>query len=333
MTPSISVVVPVYWGGQAFERCAVALAGALGPGDELVVVADGETDGAWRTLPPTPAAVRTVALPDSGGPARARNRGAEAASGDVLLFIDADVEVRPDTVERVRSAFQARPAPAAVVGSYDDAPGDDAFLSQYRNLLHHWTHQTAGDTLSTFWSGCGAVRRDVFWEVGGFDERYVAPSVEDIELGYRLSDAGHRIALDAGLQVRHLKAWTARDMVRTDVLRRAAPWAALLIERGGAEDRLNIDRKSRLSVAAVAAFGVALGVLPFRPRAALAGGALAGGVLLAANAPFYRYLSRLRGPRFALRAVPWHAVTYGCSGVGLALALARAAARPALHAS
>ena len=331
--PSVSVVVPVHNGGAAFARCAAALARALGPSDELVVVADGETDGAWRALPPTPAAVRTLVLPDPGGPARARNRGADAARGDVLLFVDADVVVRPDTVDRVRAWFagpgpDGRPAPAAVVGSYDAAPGDGAFLSQYRNLLHHWTHQTAGDTLSTFWAGCGAVRRDVFWEAGGFNEGYARPSIEDVELGYRLTDAGHRVALDPALQVQHLKAWTAADMVRTDVLRRAAPWAALLLRRGGAEDRLNVDRRSRWSVLAVAGLGVAAAAAPLRPRWAARGGAAAAGVFLTLNAPFYRYLARVRGVYFALCAVPWHAVYAACSGLGAALALGGAARPP-----
>lgn len=288
------------------------------------MVADGETDGAWRETPSGPT-VRSVLLPTPRGPAVARNRGAARATGDVLFFVDADVVVRPDTVERVRAAFEADPGLSALVGSYDDAPGDPAFLSQYRNLLHHYTHQTAGDTLSTFWTGCGAVRRDVFEALGGFDESFAVPSVEDIEFGYRLTDAGHRIGLDPGLQVTHLKAWGALDMVRTDVLRRAAPWAELLLQRGQADNSLNVDRRSRLSVAATGTMGAAAVAAPFRPRAALPVAAGAACLLVGLNVGFYRYLSGVRGPRFALRAVPWHALYYGCSGLGLALALVRAA--------
>lgn len=321
--PSISVVVPVHNGGDAFRRCVRALAGALSPADELVVVADGETDGAWRDLPPSAASVRTLVLPESGGPARARNRGATEARGDVLFFVDADVVVAPDAVERVRGRFAAEPGLAALVGSYDATPGDGAFLSQYRNLLHHWTHQTAREPFETFWTGCGAVRRDAFLALGGFDEGYAQPSIEDIEFGYRLGGAGHPIALDKGLQVTHLKAWRAPDMVRTDVLRRAAPWTELLLKRGAVEDNLNVDVRSRASLVAVAAAGVSAFAAPLAPRPALAAGAASVLAFAALNAPFYGYLRRVRGRRFALRAVPWHAAYYASAGAGFALGAAR----------
>ena len=327
---TVSVVVPVHHGGAAFRACADALVRALAPGDELVVVADGETDGAWRTLPAAPCAVRTVVRDAPGGPAAARNAGAAVARGDVLFFVDADVVVPPGAVERVRRAFAApetAPALAALVGSYCDRPAHPAFLSQYRNLLHHYTHQTAGETVQTFWGACGAVRRDVFASVGGFDERYRTPSVEDVELGYRLSDAGHAIHLDRGLQVTHLKAWPAGRMLHTDLFRRAAPWTELLLRTRRTERQLNVDARSRASVALVAVAGLALLGAPVRPRVAGAVGALAASAFVATNASFYSFLQKERGLRFALRVVPWHAAYSVCSGLGLALGAAHHATR------
>ncbi|WP_420455814.1 glycosyltransferase family 2 protein [Rubrivirga sp.] len=324
---TVSAIVPVHRGGDAFRRCAAALAGALGVEDEWVVVADGETDGAWRDLPASRASTRTLVHPTPRGPAVARNRGAREARGDVLFFVDADVVVRPDTVERVRAAFQADAGLSALVGSYDDAPGDPAFLSQYRNLLHHHTHQTASEPFRTFWTGCGAVRRDVFEALSGFDEGYARPSIEDIEFGYRLGDAGHRIALDKGLQVTHLKAWRAADMVATDVFRRAAPWTELLLRRGAVEDNLNVDRRSRLSVAAVGTMAAAAVTLPFRPKAGSVAGAAAALSFVGLNAGFYRSLYRIKGLRFAALAVPWHVLYAASSGVGFAVGAARHLAR------
>ena len=331
---SVSVIVPVHNGGDAFRQCARALAESLGPNDELVVIADGETDGAWRDLPAMPCEVQTVVQPTPHGPAVARNRGAELATGDVLFFVDADVVVQSDTVGRVRGAFETHPDLDALVGSYDDAPGDPAFLSQYRNLLHHYTHQLAGHqpaevgryaALSTFWTGCGAVRRDLFTSLGGFDESYPVPCIEDIEFGYRLTDAGHRIGIDPDLQVKHLKAWDAVGMMRTDVFQRAAPWAELLLKRGGAENSLNIDQRSRLSVVATGAMLAGSVAALFRPRVALPITGIAACAFLGLNFPLYKYLARRRGMGFALRTLPWHALYYGCSGMGFALALVRRA--------
>lgn len=324
---TVSVVVPVHYGGEAFRACALALAEALGPHDEWVVVADGETDGAWRDLPDTEAVVRTVVRAEAGGPASARNDGARAASGDVLFFVDADVVVRPDTIERVRRRFAEDADLTALVGSYDAAPADPAFLSQFRNLLHHYVHQTAPEAIATFWTGCGAVRRDAFLRLGGFDEGYAVPCIEDVEFGYRLGDAGHRAALDPNLQVTHLKRWSFVDMLRTDVLRRAAPWTELILERGTVENALNVDVRGRVSVASVAALGLAALMAPVVPLLAAAEAATALGVLAVANAPFYRYLRQIRGAGFVARALPWHVVYYACAGAGFVVGAVRSFAR------
>ena len=160
--------------------------------------------------------------------ARRRLATRQPPIGDVLFFFDSDVQVRPDTVARVERAFADDPALAALFGSYDDTPGDPGFLSQFKNLFHHYVHQHGAEEASTFWSGCGAVRRDVFLAVGGFPARYRLPSIEDIELGYLLKRRGHRLRLDKGLQVKHLKRWTcSASFIRHRGSRH--PWTRLIL--------------------------------------------------------------------------------------------------------
>ena len=91
--------------------------------------------------------------------------------------------------------FRDEPDLAALFVSHDDAPLELNFLSQYKNLLHHDVHQTARDEASIFCGACDAVRRDIFLALGRFGERYRHPLIEAIELGYRLTRAGHRIRL------------------------------------------------------------------------------------------------------------------------------------------
>jgi GT2 family glycosyltransferase len=135
-----------------------------------------------------------------------------------------------------------------VFGSYDDQPRDKGLVSQYRNLLHHYVHQTANCDASTFWAGCGAVRRSVFTEVGGFHENFrPICSIDDIELGYRLRRAGHRILLDKDLQGTHLKRWTLWSVISTDITHRAIPWARLVIESKNAPNDLNLKITPTLS--------------------------------------------------------------------------------------
>ena len=100
-------------------------------------------------------------LEERRGPAAARNAGARIARGNVLMFVDADVLLPGDAVARVVAALAGPPRCDAVIGSYDDAPEAPNFLSQYKNLAHHFVHQTSHEDACTFWSACGAVRREV----------------------------------------------------------------------------------------------------------------------------------------------------------------------------
>lgn len=322
----VSTIVPVHQGGADFAACYQALLAMDPAPDELIIVADGETDGAWRialeatgtTLQPA-----VLCLHPAAGPAYARNRGAELATGDLLLFVDADVVVQPDLVARVREAFRGRTALSGVIGSYDDEPAHGGFLSQFRNLLHHYTHQQSDPVIHTFWSGCGAVRRTAFEAVGGFSEAFARPSVEDIDLGYRLTRRGGRIRLDASIEAKHLKAWTAPAMVRTDVLARAAPWTELLLRYRVFDNNLNVDHRSRISTVAVVLALAAAAALPFAPVGAAPVLAAALVALLLANALFYRFLYRKRGAGFALLAIPWHVVFYACGALGFLIGLGR----------
>jgi glycosyltransferase involved in cell wall biosynthesis len=233
----------------------------------------------------------------------ARNTGARRAAGDVVVFVDADVEVHPDALVRIAAAF-ADPTLTALFGSYDDAPSRGGAVAAFRNLLHHHVHQAAGGPAQTFWSGLGAVRREEFLVVGGFDERrFAVPSVEDIDLGARLVAGGARIVLDPGVQGTHLKAWTLRSMVVTDFARRGVPWVALMLRHGRAgSTALNLGWRHRVSALACLVGGWAL--LVRRPVAV--GAALA--VLLGLNRDFYRLLARRRGLGEAALGVGLHAV-------------------------
>jgi GT2 family glycosyltransferase len=163
--------------------------------------------------------VKTLALAQGPfGPGYARNRGAEAAEGEILFFVDSDVLVKPDTLQKIAAEFEANPRISALFGSYDETPGNGEFLSQYKNLVHHFVHQQSKEAAVTFWSGCGAIYRDVFLKMGGFDfQKYPRPSIEDIELGYRLTMAGYQISLVKEIQVTHLKRWSLAGLIKTDV--------------------------------------------------------------------------------------------------------------------
>jgi glycosyltransferase involved in cell wall biosynthesis len=300
----ISVIIPAYQAREYLGRCLQLLAASTYRPHEIIVVDDGSTDGTVDLARDAGATVIRVA-DGPAGPAVARNQGAAAAAGDVLLFLDADVAVHPTTLEQIAALLAANPDVAAVFGSYDDRPAAGTFVSRYRNLLHHFVHQHGRREASTFWAGCGAIRRKVFESVGGFDETFRRASIEDIELGGRLRHHGHRVWLCREVLVRHLKRWTFRSVLRSDIRDRAIPWTHLILDCGRLPSDLNTALRSRMSAAA--AWGlVAILPLALISRRMLLVPAVSLVSLLVLNRRLYRLFFGRGGIRFFLTAVGMH---------------------------
>ena len=309
---SVAVIIPVHNGGAAFRRCLESVARAVPQPAELIVVADGDSDESWRVAEEFGAQV--IRVPGPQGPAHARNVGARAAQSDLLFFVDADVTIPPDACAQVVALFAREPDLAAAFGSYDDAPAASNFLSQYKNLLHHYVHQTSREEAVTFWGACGVIRREVFLTVGGFDERYRFPSVEDIELGSRLTRAGYRIRLHKPLQVQHLKRWGVWSLLKADILLRALPWAELIVSERTLPNDLNLSLASRLSTLMVyGLIGALLGALLWPGMLGVAG--ILSLALLGCNSSLYTFFLQKRGVWFTLRVIPWHWAYYAYSGL------------------
>jgi GT2 family glycosyltransferase len=321
----VSVIVPVHNNPRDLPVCLHALKAAAGMiltdvidriehrfykwvEAEIIVVDDASTDDT-----PTVAAesgVRVLQLTKKSGPGAARNYGVAHSFGEIVFFVDSDIAVAADAIRRVMQIFDNRPEVAAVFGSYDNRPRAKGLVSQYRNLLHHFVHQNGNPDASTFWGGCGAVRRSVFEAVGGFDEEFrPVCSVDDIELGYRIIRSGHRIFLDKELQGTHLKRWTFRSVILADITHRAIPWSRLIIENHNAPKDLNLKITQRISVLLVilACVFLLLGLVHVKFVAFAAPALLTVGIL---NRDLYAFFYRQRGLFFAGACVPLHLLYY-----------------------
>ena len=309
----LSVVVPVHNGGADLRACLQAIAQSSRRADEIVVVDDGSTDGASAVA--SEFSARVIPVPGGPrGPAFARNRGAEQAKGDVLVFVDADVQVHAGTLGGFERALGEEPSLAAAFGSYDDQPSAPGPVSRFKNLLHHYVHQHGAREAETFWAGCGAIRREVFVKAGGFSEGYPRPSIEDIELGGRLRGAGHRIGLRPEILCTHRKRWTLASLLCTDIFARAIPWTRLILRQGQLPSGLNTDGKSRWSAALVGVLALALlvssaeaAVGQFALSVAAAGLFLGSGLALGAlNHRLYRFFFAHGGLRFGVTTLGLH---------------------------
>lgn len=319
---ALSVIMPTIDWGSVFEVCARAVGARLGPNDEFLVVFDGPQQQPPKWL--STIATQVLHTGIRSGPAVARNMAARRAQSGNLVFVDADVELHPDALERIRSHLVDASGPDAVFGSYDNRPAARGLVSQFRNLLHHHTHTSHPGPAVTFWAGCGAMRRAAFLTLGGFDAtKYRLPSIEDVELGIRLSGAGGSILLDPSIQCTHHKRWTLSTMLRTDIFQRAIPWSNLMFSHPSIPKTLNLSLASRISAGLSFLIVVALGLSVVDSTRLWSFVVLAPaiGSFLVLNGPFLGLLRRRGGARLAIVGGALLGVYYLYSSMVFALVL------------
>ena len=287
--PRLTAIVPATNSPPTLLACLEAIRNADDPPEELIVAAEGV------------------------GPAAARNDGARQASGEVLVFVDADVLPHHDAFARVRRAFDLNPELVALFGSYDsDPPLQGVCIGVSQSPPP--PRSPGGSRGRARRSGPAWVRSAATRSLMpvGFDaDRYSVPSIEDIELGMRLAADRSHIVLDPHLLGTHLKHWSLWEMVRTDFTRRGIPWVDLMLRRRRASSTLNLGVRHRLS---------ALACVVADPRSCAPKGlglaASATLILVALNARFYALLARRRGPWMVVMGVGLHALRRTCSSCG-----------------
>ncbi|MDX1979329.1 MAG: glycosyltransferase [Bryobacteraceae bacterium] len=281
----LSIIVPVKDSAAHLRACLKSIEPHLCEGRggvEAIVVDDGSSDDSARVARQFP--VRVIECGTSRGLAQARNVGAKAARGSVFLFVDADVALHADTIERIEEAFRD-PAVDAVSGCCDDRPADASFVSQFRNLLHHYMHQTAGAKAGGFWTGCGAIRREAFERLGGFDAGVRC------DFGLRLSQSG-KLRLDPAIQVQTRKVWTLAGMFQAGMTNPPEPASGVLL---------------------IMAFALAVAGLAVPGFWAAALAVITAVVWL--HRGFFGFLVLKRSAGFALGAIPLHLLYFLCCTV------------------
>jgi glycosyltransferase involved in cell wall biosynthesis len=302
----ISILIPVRDDHDNLRVCLQSLSEQNLSDCEVLVCDDGSrVPVTIEDVPNKNLELRIFRQPGRG-PAAARNLLAIKATGQYLFFLDADTVPCHDTVARAKNIISKHPHIEAFFGSYDDTPEHPSLISTYRNLLHHFTHQqSAGGTVSTFWCGCGVILRDLYLECGGLSEFYSRPSIEDIELGLRITRKGSKVWIFSELQVKHRKHWTIAKWLHTDLFCRGIPWVRLMRSSNHWQNQLNFSWAQR--VAAIAALAAVLcGIaVPFLPVFAIpAAGALT--LFVSLNYRFFALVTHKRGIVDAGAVVPCH---------------------------
>jgi len=300
-TVPISLVVPTRRPQLLCDHLIPSLRDASPRPSEVIVVDDAAVPPAAGYLARFPE-VRLVTQPRQGGPARARNLGASIAREEIIMFLDDDVIVPADLFGRVLTHFE-QPEIAAVTGLFSRECFHTNLCSRYKNDYMHYICRSAAPRTSTLLTAVCAVRREAFRKVGGFDENIRAATVEDVDLGRRLSSDAPAVLFDADLQVVHLKRYDPVSLL-TSHFQRSRDMARYLLQKGpaglwreirGSQEQLSLPWQFGAGVVLTAlALAALIGgwwMYPLSLR--LAGIAMA--ATLAINLPFVRFVAAHHG--------------------------------------
>ena len=218
--PTVSFVVPTYRRPETLRPTLAALLAVDYPSDhrEVIVVDDGSADCTPDVVAEMSEAAEARMIyigQENTGAATARNRGARAATGEILIFVDDDIVVEPSHV-RDHLATRATQGDALVNGHWEFSTALAQNLAttpfgRFRLELERWIKE--GVTKSPLSDGCEApsavtacnlaIRRSLFWELGGFDETFPFAGYEDQELSYRAARAGCPLVYDRRIRLVH----------------------------------------------------------------------------------------------------------------------------------
>lgn len=314
--PYISIIIPLYNAERTLEKCLNAVFDSRFQNFEVLVVDDASTDSSIKIAESFPCKV--LKLAHNQGPSVARNHGARNAKGDVLLFIDSDIVIQRDTLNLFADSLKSY---CGVFGIYTQKPGTDGLLSLYQNFYAHKSIKETRELTSMLYSYCVAIKKDAFLEIGGFDESWRRPTFEDVQLGLRLTESGHRIYLNKTIKVVHHVNFNTKRFIK-NYFYKSLYLSKLMLGK----KRLTLNnegwtnRKNVVSLIAGLSI-VPLFILSFFSQWFILPFLLSLLIFVVMNLDFYRFVARQK-PRALLNAFFLNVVVQVIAAFGMIIGLA-----------
>jgi len=313
-SPQVSVIIPVYNAAAMMPAVLAALYRSEFKDFEIVIVHDCSSDNTAEVL----AALadkypfRLFEFPENRGVSKARNAGAHEARGEILLYIDADCIVLPETIGRCVEALRKGDS-IQVGGAYTREAWDDDFFSNFQSLyIHHVeTKVEHPDYIATH---CMAIWKKTYEDFGGFKEDYFighAASVEDVELSHRLINAGYQLSRPTDIQVQHIFRFNFRKSV-LNAIKKSKYWTMyslhnkdVMKDSGAASYELKVNVATQ-----VLNVGLTVLAIVLRSWWPLVGAAFLYGVNTAVSYNLLRLIKQEKGWWFLLRAMAYYQFVY-----------------------
>lgn len=253
MNPQISVIVPVYNPAAVFDESLDSIAAACRavPDQVEVLIIDDCSDQPFAGRVES-RGFRYERMPQHSGAGATRNQGAQLAAGGIVLFIDYDIIVPPDSFQQVLDHFDRDQQLTALSARPAIGNGSTVFFNTYKCLFSYNLFNRTPERICYLWTSFSAVRADAFQSAGGFPTRYKYATWEDVEMGLRLASLGYRLINTSRIEVVHKHYYGLSSLIRND-WRRAADYMKLLIHnrvviRQFKRDGLSLQHHEKLAV-------------------------------------------------------------------------------------
>jgi len=246
---NFSVIIPNHNGKNTLDEALDSIFQAGDASIEVIIVDDASTDDSRTIAGQYP--VRWIAHDRCRGAASARNTGAGAASGEILVFTDTDVILPPETFKILEEHY-SNPKTDGVIGLLRPITRYENLCSQYKNFYMHSTYMKLPEEVTVFYTSIASIRREVFLTCGEFDEAYRSASIEDMEFGVRVTGKGYRILIDKRLQVDHIRHYTLLSLLRTGFARAAGTAKIALRDRKNRREKSSYVTSSPTFLAGIA---------------------------------------------------------------------------------
>lgn len=296
--PTVSIVLPVLDGARTLPACLDAVTAGAPAGAEIIVVDDGSTDA---TAEIGARYGRVVSHGVNRGTSAARNTGWREARGDVVVFVDADVVVRPDAIPRLLAALEATPDALGANGALA-ARGGTGAAGWYANVSIHYQHLLHGDRVASAFTSLCALRRSTLVEMGGWEDRWHGRYADDVVTRFHLPPGS--LLVDHAAQGDHHKKVPALGLLRHRF------WIGWFYVRSLVAHRGEVAHHPGTAVLSMrypvnTLLAACLPLLAFAPLPTLPIAALAlTAAGLANNAGFLAFVTRTYGVGHALAAIP-----------------------------
>lgn len=312
----ISIIIPCYKNEDTLIKTLKSVDLSILKTFEVIIVNDNPKKELEVLKDTCPFPLKIINNNKREGSAISRNKAAKIARYRILFFTDADVILLPETIRELTDSL-SKEAPAAIGCYTKKTPENDTF-SRFKNLFHSYNHDNLKKYSPSFWTGCGAIYKKTFWDLGGFDTSKKFNPIEDIDLGYRLNQKGLKIKINKHAFAVHLKKYSFWKLIYSDLYQRAIPWTRIILKNKMMPNSSNTKTSYKLSLMLTVAF-LSFNILNIYAFSLIATSAmllsLMGIILL--NFKFLKLAKNVYGTFFAVKSVLLLLLYFLCCTVGI----------------